>query len=89
MSNRLSISGVTLLSYCMYMYVLKVTPIYSVRGVGTLTQVRGPEGSRCSILYSNMLDTCMIFGPTPYKGEGAKAPLAPLVPTPMSVHVSG
>ena len=31
-------------------------------------------------MYSNMLDTCMIFGPYSLKVRGP-APLAPLVPT--------
>ena len=48
-------------------------------GVGTLTQVKGLEGSGCSIPTTIiMLDTCMYdLGPTIPKGEGARAPWHP------------
>ena len=38
-------------------------------------------------MYSNMLDTCMILGPTP-QTLGGQGPPAPLVPTPMVYHVN-
>ena len=63
------------------MYVILYNVIsYHISGAGL-------EGSRCSMhVFSKcMLDTCMILGPTPYKGEGARAPLVPPAPTPIHI----
>ena len=68
--------------YCMYRlqkphYVCMYVCMYvCIRGVGTLTQVRG-LGSRCSMLYINTLDTGMILGPTPQR-RGGQGPLVPI-----------